>query len=70
MDESYPLTYSVDYPDRQLNRLSTFFRIFAVIPIAIVLADGVGRHYTYSAETTATTTFAGRPAASCSPGRC
>src|SRR5436305_1862756 len=37
MDESYPLTYSVDYPDRELNRLSTFFRVFAVIPIAIVL---------------------------------
>lgn len=38
MDESYPLTYSVDYPDRDLNRLTTGFRIFTVIPIAIVLA--------------------------------
>ena len=37
MDESYALTYSVDYPDRELNRLSSFFRIFAVIPILIVL---------------------------------
>ena len=37
MDESYPLTYSVDYPDRELNRLTTFFRVFMVIPIAIVL---------------------------------
>jgi hypothetical protein len=37
MDEKYPLTYSVDYPDRALNRLTTFFRIFTVIPIAIVL---------------------------------
>ena len=27
MDESYPLRYSVDYPDRQLSRLTTFFRI-------------------------------------------
>ncbi len=34
----YPLTFSVDYPDRSLNRLSTAFRIFAVIPIAIVAA--------------------------------
>jgi hypothetical protein len=33
----YPVTFSVDYPERQLNRLTTFFRIFTVIPIAIVL---------------------------------
>jgi hypothetical protein len=38
MPPSYPVTFSVDYPDRQLNRVSTFFRIFAVIPIAIVAA--------------------------------
>ena len=38
MDNEYPLTYSVDYPDRELSRLTTFFRIFTVIPIAIVLA--------------------------------
>jgi Domain of unknown function (DUF4389) len=34
----YPVTFSVDYPDRQLNRLTTFFRIFTVIPILIILA--------------------------------
>jgi hypothetical protein len=38
METSYPVTFSVDYPERQLNRVSTFFRIFAVIPIAIVAA--------------------------------
>jgi hypothetical protein len=38
MNETYPLTYAVDYPDRPLNRLSTAFRIFVIIPIAIVLA--------------------------------
>lgn len=32
----YPVNFSVDYPDRKLNRLTTFFRIFTVIPIAIV----------------------------------
>jgi hypothetical protein len=37
MPPSYPVTFSVEYPERQLNRLSTFFRIFAVIPIAIVI---------------------------------
>jgi hypothetical protein len=34
----YPLRFDVDYPDRPLNRVSTGFRIFAAIPIAIVLA--------------------------------
>ncbi|MGH2954799.1 MAG: DUF4389 domain-containing protein [Solirubrobacterales bacterium] len=39
----YPVTFSVDYPDRPLNRLTSFFRIFTVIPIAIVAAAiGVG----------------------------
>jgi hypothetical protein len=33
----YPVTFSVDYPERQLNRLTTFFRIFTVIPIAIIV---------------------------------
>ena len=33
----YPLTFGVDYPDRSLNRVTTAFRIFTVIPIAIVL---------------------------------
>jgi Domain of unknown function (DUF4389) len=34
----YPVTFSVEYPDRDLDRLTTFFRIFTVIPIAIVAA--------------------------------
>ena len=34
--DPYPLQFQVDYPDRQLSRLSTFFRIFAAIPILIV----------------------------------
>jgi hypothetical protein len=37
-DAPYPVQYSVDYPDRPLNRLTTFFRLFTVIPIVIVLA--------------------------------
>jgi hypothetical protein len=35
---AYPATLAIDYPDRLLNRLTTFFRIFVVIPIAIILA--------------------------------
>jgi hypothetical protein len=34
---AYPVTFSVDYPDRDLNRLTTFFRIFMVIPIVLLL---------------------------------
>jgi hypothetical protein len=34
---TYPVQFSVDYPDRQLNRLTTGFRILVAIPILIVL---------------------------------
>ena len=33
---AYPANLNVDYPDRNLNRLTSFFRIFTIIPIAIV----------------------------------
>ncbi len=33
---SYPVQFSVDYPDRPLNRLTTFFRLIVVIPIVIL----------------------------------
>ena len=39
MHEDHPVRFSVDYPDRPLNRLTTAFRIFTVIPIAIVAAS-------------------------------
>jgi hypothetical protein len=40
----YPVQLSIEYPDRPLNRLSTGLRIFAAIPILIVIAaiDGFG----------------------------
>jgi hypothetical protein len=57
----YPARLEIDYPDRQLNRVSTFFRLFAIIPIAIVLGmiDG-GSHVTttQAGGQTTTTTFA------------
>jgi len=36
MATGYPVGLSVDYPERKLNRLTTFFRIFVVIPILII----------------------------------
>jgi hypothetical protein len=40
----YPVEYAVDYPDRDLNRLTTAFRLIWMIPIAIVLATLSGEH--------------------------
>ena len=34
---AYPASLSIDYPEK-LNRLTTFFRIFTVIPILIILS--------------------------------
>ena len=34
----YPLTFNVDYPDRPLNRLTTFFRLLWIIPIGIIVS--------------------------------
>jgi hypothetical protein len=48
MNEQYPVQFSVDYPDRPLNRLTTFFRIFMVIPIAIILDLLLGYSWTYT----------------------
>src|SRR6266446_6631744 len=57
MNNDYPLTYSVDYPDRELSRLTTFFRILTVIPIFIVL-EAVN-HYAYGGWGDQETTYAG-----------
>ena len=43
----YPVAFGVDYPDRDLNRLTTFFRIFTAIPIAILIGTIVGWSGTY-----------------------
>jgi hypothetical protein len=37
-----PARLSVDYPDHDLNRVTTFFRLFAAIPILIVLGSVAG----------------------------
>lgn len=35
---AFPATLEIDYPDHDLNRLTTLFRPLTVIPIAIILA--------------------------------
>jgi hypothetical protein len=38
----YPVEFSVDYPDRPLNRLTTAFRLIVAIPILVVLGTVSG----------------------------
>ena len=59
--DTYPVTFAVEYPDRPLDRLTTFFRIFTVIPIAIVMAaiTGFSTSYHDVGDTTVAVTTAG-----------
>jgi hypothetical protein len=43
-----PLRFSVDYPERDLNRLTTFFRLIAALPILIVLSSVAGGTWQWS----------------------
>lgn len=53
---AYPVSFAVEYPDRSLDRLTSFFRIFTVIPIAILFATITGYSSTWeSAEGTTVT---------------
>jgi hypothetical protein len=44
----YPVSFTVDYPDHPLDRLTTFFRIFLAIPILIVLGAVAGATWQWS----------------------
>jgi hypothetical protein len=57
--DSHPVSFDVDYPDRSLNRLTTAFRIFMAIPIAIVLAAITGYQASYGGETAGTVAVGG-----------
>jgi hypothetical protein len=46
----YPVQFSVEYPDRELNRLTSAFRIFVAIPIVIVIATVEGGWGGWGAE--------------------
>lgn len=46
----YPVSFSVDYPDQPLNRLTTFFRIFVAIPILIVIGLIMGASSSWTAN--------------------
>ena len=50
MDATYPVQFSVDYPDRDLDRMTTLFRIFVAIPILIVLGSVSASTYQSSSQ--------------------
>jgi hypothetical protein len=58
-DDGYPVRFSVDYPDRILNRLTSGFRILTAIPILIVVATISGATTTWGGSQGATTVAAG-----------
>jgi hypothetical protein len=45
-----PIRLSVDYPDRELNRMTTFFRLFVALPILVVLGSVSGEAWQWSYE--------------------
>jgi hypothetical protein len=58
MNDAYPVRFAVDFPDRDLNRLTTAFRIFTVIPIAIVLGTIGGYSARWGTSTAGTSEVA------------
>jgi hypothetical protein len=63
-EKPYPVRFDVEYPDRELSRLSTAFRIFAAIPILIVItfltaptSGGWGHHTSHATLTAAGIVF-------------
>ena len=68
--EAYPVRLTVDYPDRPLDRLTTGLRIFAAIPILILLGTvSGGGSWESSYDTTRTTTVAAGAATARRPPR-
>lgn len=66
--EPYPLQFAVEYPDRELDLLSTAFRIILAVPIFILLGTVGGGTIQIPAEAGTATVATG--AGSCSSRRC
>ena len=47
----YPVTFDVEYPDRALNRLTTFFRLVVALPILVILGLIAGASYQWDTST-------------------
>jgi len=55
---AYPVRFTVDYPDRPLDRVTTGSRIFVAIPILIVLGTVSGGSWQWSYDNARTTSAA------------
>jgi hypothetical protein len=55
---SYPVSFDVEYPDRELNRLTTFFRFFTLLPIVFLLSAISGFSSSYGSASGTTVTIA------------
>jgi Domain of unknown function (DUF4389) len=58
MNDAYPVQFAAEYPDRDLNRLTSAFRVFTAIPIIIVIASISGFTGEWGTDSRHTTTFA------------
>jgi hypothetical protein len=59
MNGTYPVEFAVEYPDRPLDRVTSFFRLFVAIPILIVLGSVSGGSWVaYNSDGGARTTAA------------
>jgi hypothetical protein len=47
-EDTYPVRFTVDYPDRSLNRATTAFRFFVAVPIFLLLASASGGAWEWS----------------------
>jgi Domain of unknown function (DUF4389) len=47
-EKAYPVQLSINYPDRELNRLTTAFRVIVAIPILVVVAAISGHEEAYA----------------------
>ena len=59
MNSDQPVQFSIDYPDRALNRLTSALRIFTAIPIVIVLASIGGASARYGSGSAGTAAAGG-----------
>jgi len=46
----YPVSFSVDYPDRSLDRVTTLFRIIVAVPILVLLGTVSGGTWQWTTE--------------------
>lgn len=59
LQTNYPVQFSVDYPDRPLDRLTTLFRLIVAIPILIVSGSVAGGTWEWSTKDKASVAAAG-----------